>query len=130
MEKKKIKVLIIDDEKDILNITVDFINFTGEMLGIEFECRTAKSAEDGAEIISNGFVPDLVISDYTLPGMDGVGLYRHLQEFGFFGEWIFMSGDPDKRLLLTVEENGLCFIYKPFSLKKFQEVLGQSIANL
>lgn len=128
--EKKVKVLVVDDEESILDITVDFINFTGEMLGIEFECRTVKSAEDGAEIISNGFVPDLVISDYTLPGMDGVGLYRHLQEFGFFGEWIFMSGDPDEKLLLTVEENGLSFIYKPFSFKKFQKVLERAITDI
>lgn len=124
---EKIKVLVVDDEESILDITIAFIELTG--MGIEFECKAAKSAEDGAEIINNGFVPDLVISDYTLPGMDGIDLYRHLQEFGFCGEWIFMSGDPDEKLLLTVEENGLSFIHKPFSLQQFQEILAQAIAN-
>ena len=63
MSKKKI--LIIDDEKDLCNITKLNLERTGK-----YDVTTAYSGEDGLrKATAETF--DLVITDFKMPGMDG-----------------------------------------------------------
>ena len=66
------KILIIEDERDI----ADFIRRGLAMKG--YEVAVAASGEDGLHS-ARQFVPDLVILDLMLPGMDGVEVCRLLR---------------------------------------------------
>lgn len=66
------KVLIVDDEEDIL----DLLAYNLEKEG--YEVKRASNGED-ALAIAKTFLPDLVMLDIMMPIMDGVETCRHLR---------------------------------------------------
>ncbi len=67
MGGENIQVLHVDDESSFADLTARFLERGNDQFSIE----TAASAEEGLEIISDR-LPDCVVSDYNMPGMDGL----------------------------------------------------------
>jgi two-component system alkaline phosphatase synthesis response regulator PhoP len=73
MEAKEIvKVLVVDDEPDILEL----LQYNLEKVGYEVE--TAYNGVQALEVAKN-FAPHLVLLDIMMPKMDGVETCRHLR---------------------------------------------------
>ena len=69
----KLKVLVVEDEEDILEV----IRYNLEQEGYEVICCV-----DGLQGLEQAreLKPDLVLLDIMLPGMDGVEICRNLKE--------------------------------------------------
>ncbi len=65
VETGKRKILIVDDDEEIVELMVDVLSRDGR-----FEMKTASSGYD-AGIMTEQFRPDLVILDYMLPDING-----------------------------------------------------------
>ncbi len=65
MEKIKPKVLIVDDDKFLINMYS--IKFNKR----EFEVNSAMSGEDAISKLKGGYIPDIILLDIVMPGMDG-----------------------------------------------------------
>lgn len=73
MEANNEKVLIVDDEKDIL----EFLKYNFEKEG--YAVFTAENGIEGKSLAYKNR-PDLIILDIMMPGMDGVELCKDLRE--------------------------------------------------
>ena len=63
------KILIVDDEPDLLDITAAYLEMEGYSTAYGAErCRCLE--------ILNSTVPDLILSDITMPGMSGFDLFE------------------------------------------------------
>jgi two-component system, OmpR family, alkaline phosphatase synthesis response regulator PhoP len=69
----KDRILIVDDEEDILEL----VRYNLQKEG--YHTTTAKSAEDAQQLLKTE-PPDLIVLDLMLPGMDGLDLCRHLKK--------------------------------------------------
>jgi len=65
MEDGNIRVLVVDDDKDVLALFSDALGRDGR-----FEVATAENGYD-AGLMTSKFQPDLVILDYMLPDING-----------------------------------------------------------
>ena len=65
-------ILVVEDEPDIR----DLLEFTISRSG--FDIYEAESAEDALKILDRG-IPELIIIDWMLPGMDGIDLAKKLR---------------------------------------------------
>lgn len=65
VERGKKKILIVDDDSEIVELMVDVLSRDGR-----FDIRTASSGYD-AGIMTQQFGPDLLILDYMLPDVNG-----------------------------------------------------------
>ncbi|MDE6270602.1 MAG: substrate-binding domain-containing protein, partial [Muribaculaceae bacterium] len=70
-EEDKPLALIIDDNKDIQKLV-------SELLGSEYNVLTASSGSEGIRRASK-YVPDVIICDVMMPGMDGLECCRRLK---------------------------------------------------
>jgi two-component system, OmpR family, alkaline phosphatase synthesis response regulator PhoP len=72
-EKQKIKVLVVDDEPDI----VEILTYNLKKEGYEVE-----TADDGIKAIkiANRFHPDVILLDIMMPNQDGVETCRQIRE--------------------------------------------------
>lgn len=66
------EVLVVEDNMDLLH-------FLKECLGSEFRVRIAKNGRDGFQAAIES-IPDLVISDVMMPGMDGMQLCEAIKK--------------------------------------------------
>lgn len=77
METQDIKILIVDDEKDI----IEFLQYNFENEG--YKVFTSRNGVDGKELAIKA-KPDLIILDIMMPGIDGVELCKELREMPDF----------------------------------------------
>ncbi|MGA8808027.1 MAG: response regulator [Thermoanaerobaculia bacterium] len=66
------RILIVDDNPTNLKLASDILSFDG------YEILNASDAESAQEIIRSS-LPDLILMDIALPGMDGLTLTRLLK---------------------------------------------------
>ncbi|MBI4256004.1 MAG: response regulator, partial [Candidatus Rokubacteria bacterium] len=66
------EILVVDDEPDIRHLVVLHLERDG------FRCRTASNGPDALREARAG-VPDLVVLDLMLPGLDGLEVCRRLR---------------------------------------------------
>lgn len=102
------KLLLVDDEEDILQLLKDYLELQGYMVIL---------AHDGNEAIKKASLcPDLIILDINMPGMDGLEVCRRLRQH-LSCPIIFLTArvtEQDKiNGLLT---GGDDYIIKPFSI--------------
>ena len=64
---RRLRVLVVDDEPTITETLVEILNGEG------FDALSASTAE-AALSSAQAFVPDVIISDVVMPGMNGVDL--------------------------------------------------------
>ena len=69
--KVRIRVLHVDDDPMILEITKIFLRRESNGSGVEFEIASALSAEEALMLLRRERF-DVIISDYSMPRMDGL----------------------------------------------------------
>ncbi len=102
-------ILVVDDEREI----VDMIEIVLRQAG--YDILAAHSPEQAAALCSEAERSvDLVVSDYTMPGQNGMELAKTLRSMRPALEFIFISASPDAGAKLSAE--GFLCLRKPFSL--------------
>ena len=114
----KRKVLIVDDDAEIVELLVDVLSRDGR-----FEIKTAASGYE-AGIQTQQFRPDLILLDYMLPDVNGNVVCQTIRKNPEFEhiKIIIVSGvvkrDEIKQLLKSGAED---FIKKPFNIVELTE---------
>ncbi len=73
MNEKK-KILIIDDDKFLLNMYSMKFEKNG------FEVKVAVGGVDALEILKNDYKPDILLMDLIMPVMDGFTMYETIKK--------------------------------------------------
>ncbi len=94
IEKSDITILLLDDDAFMLKL------LGAALRGLGFTRVTACNSGPTALacIDSEGGVPDMILSDLNMPGMDGVEFVRHLVERRYAGSLILVSGEDERNL--------------------------------
>jgi len=110
---KKEKILIVEDEKDVLNL-IDY-NLSKE----GYTIRTAETGEAGLKIAANE-LPDLIILDLMLPGIDGLEICRILKknpDTDSIPVVMLTAKGEESDIVIGLELGADDYITKPFSPK-------------
>ena len=70
-----INILLVDDERAMLNSLADGLRSSGE----DWNILTAENGKQGAEILDSYRV-DIVVTDLRMPGMDGYELLAYVRK--------------------------------------------------
>lgn len=62
------KILLVDDDKFLLDMYAIKFSKSG------YEVKTADSTDAGLKLVRDGYVPDVMLVDIVMPGMDGLEL--------------------------------------------------------
>lgn len=120
-----LKVLIVDDQMSVRQFT----RMTLEKMGI----RLIHEAENGKDALDKaiGQPLDLIISDFNMPEMDGLGLLRAVRGHQAIRKlpFILLTGRGDRELVVKAAQAGVNnYLVKPFNdvvlRQKMEQVLG------
>jgi len=103
-------ILVIEDVKKMSDLISLYLSREG------FEIKTAKSAEEGFEIIKD-FQPELIILDINLPGMDGFEFLQKFRRDNNTPVLIVSARDSDEDQISGLGIGADDYIIKPFSIK-------------
>ncbi|HHZ12522.1 MAG TPA: response regulator transcription factor [Clostridiales bacterium] len=109
VNKVKRKVLIVDDERSIRS----FIKVGFERSN--FEIIEAETGEEGI-MLAREYVPDIVVLDIMLPGIDGFEVCTTLRtEFPDMGIIMLTARDLDMDRIMGLEHGADDYVVKPFN---------------
>jgi two-component system, OmpR family, response regulator len=122
LESGKQKVLVVDDDPEIVELFVDVLERDGR-----FEVRTASTGYD-AGILTHEFNPDLIILDYMLPDINGNVVCQTIRQNPNFEDIkiIIVSGVVNQDEINDLLKAGADdFVKKPFNIEKLIERIGE-----
>lgn len=106
------KVLIVDDSRAILAILRRVVQSAG---GPDIEVRGVTRAEEALDMMDS-FQPDLIITDWHMPGVTGIEMLQTLRQTGHASVRVgFVTAETTPARLAEAHSNGAEFVVtKPF----------------
>ena len=104
------KILIVEDAETNIDILMD-------TLGEDYEISVATDGETALEIIEEDEIPDLILLDIMMPGIDGYETCRRIKEIPKSKNIpiIFITGKTDTQdMVKGFQVGGVDYITKPF----------------
>jgi len=122
-----IRIMIVDDE------TLDregLLTLVKEIEGIETDIMVAESAYKALEIIEN-FVPDVLLTDVKMPGMDGLTLAEKMSTAVPNIKTVFISGYDDfSYIKRALKSKAYEYILKPVDFEEFHNAMTRILKDI
>lgn len=119
------RVLVVDDSRAIQAIIKRILE-TGDMEPVQI-----RMASNGAEALDqvDSFKPDLVLSDWHMPGVTGIEMLQALRQMGHTKMAVgFVTTETAQDCLIQARSNGAAFIvHKPFEDRELRNAVVQCL---
>jgi putative two-component system response regulator len=120
---EKPKILIVDDD----GIHLEMVE---TVLSNEYEVTTAKSGKDVLDLFYQGLVPNLILLDLIMPGMDGWNTYGRIKAISGLHDTpiaFFTSSNDPKDIQHAREMGAVDYIKKPYDKDDLLRRIGKII---
>ncbi|MBI5324321.1 MAG: response regulator [Ignavibacteriae bacterium] len=114
------KILMIDDEPDVLDAYK-------RNLKDYFEVYTAASGTEAMTVLKSSGEFAIIISDYKMPGMNGIALLTVLKKICPDSIRVLITGHPDTDVAIDAVNEGhiFRFLTKPYPPSRLIRVLNE-----
>ncbi len=120
-EEFPMKILVVDDSRAMRRIVSRTIRQAG------YEGHDIVEAENGREALAvvKAENPDLILSDWHMPEMNGIEFLTALNAEGYEIPFGFVTSESTKEMVDQATEGGAMFLLaKPFTAEDMGQVLG------
>lgn len=119
----KRKLLIVDDQNGIRVLLVEVFSSEG------YETFQASNGKTALEIVDE-HVPDLVLLDMKIPGMDGLEILKRIKQKHENIKVIMMTAYGELDMINEAKETGaLMHFTKPFDIDELRQVVNDQLRN-
>lgn len=113
---RPLRILIVDDNVGLAENIAEILEIDGYVTAV------AASAEE-ALAKTAAPSPDVVVTDYRLPGISGATLVRRLQEMGLNVHAIVISAYTDEKTIEDARSAGAAFVAKPVDFQRLGQII-------
>jgi len=111
-------ILLVDDDRDILSYLEDSLGMLG------YNVIPKPDAQSALSVIRAGVKVDLVVTDYSMPGMDGHEFFSVLKQALPSVPVIILTGYGSVETYLKSLSLGVCeFVCKPIEAKELDRIV-------
>lgn len=114
------RILIVDDETQITRVLKTTLQSQG------YEVKTASDGESGMNLALD-WIPDLIVTDLSMPRMTGIELCRAVRERSQVPIIVLSVSENEKSKIDALDAGADDYVTKPFSVN---ELLARVRANL
>jgi two-component system, NtrC family, response regulator HydG len=118
------RILIVDDEPSVLFMLRELLDERGHAL------LTADSAESALELVDGGELEtlDLVLSDFAMPGLDGLALLTKLRERRPDLPVVLLTARGSERLAVrAIKAGAFDYLPKPFDIDELELIVARAL---
>lgn len=120
---KSLKVLIVEDETKLANL------IKASIKELFFKVNIAKDGIEGLKKFQS-FKPDVIISDITMPNLDGLEMCQRIREESNIPIVILSAYSQKEKLLKAIDLGINKYFIKPFDIEEFLEYLKNLSKNI
>lgn len=122
---KSLNVLYVEDE-------VDIIQLVEKRFAPKFnQFLSATSAEEALEIFKQNSNFDLILTDYLLPGLNGIEFARKILQIKSKVPFILITGYVDMQFLIEAINVGITqFVSKPIQFKLLRNAINNTVESV
>lgn len=121
------KILVVDDDKDFLSMLDEFLISSG------YDVMYSHDGDDAQNQFSK-FMPDIVVTDIVMPGVDGIELLLNLRKINPDVRVIAMSGGntghANTYLKMADNLGANVILNKPFKLTELLQQIQELEADV
>jgi len=114
------RILVVDDETQITRVLKTTLQSQG------YEVRTAADGESALNLAAD-WIPDLIVTDLSMPRMSGIELTRAVRERSQAPIIVLSVREEEKSKIEALDDGADDYVIKPFSVN---ELLARVRANL
>jgi methyl-accepting chemotaxis protein len=118
---EKQKILVVDDD-------VIHLEMVESVLSTEYEISTAQSAKEALALFYQGLVPQFILLDLIMPGMDGWDTYTRIKAISNLHDTpiaFFTSSNNPKDIRHAHEMGAVDYIKKPYDNNDLKNRIGK-----
>jgi two-component system, response regulator, stage 0 sporulation protein F len=117
------RILIVDDEKPVLDVLSEYIQSQG------YATHTASGGAEALAVVERER-PDLVLLDLRMPGVDGLEVLRRLRQAGPRPAVIMVTANEDLALAReTLKSGAFDYVAKPFDFQYLDRVVAAAMVE-
>ncbi|NJK79199.1 MAG: response regulator [Chloroflexaceae bacterium] len=122
--QRTLRFLLIEDDKTVVYI----LQTAFSLLDVPYTASSVESAEEGLKLIEQDSW-DILLTDYNLPGMNGLELILHLQMRNIALPTIMLSAYDSFELRHRVKQIGVRkYLPKPFDVEEVLDAMRDLLA--
>ncbi len=115
---RKLKLLFVEDEEELLNIICDALS------KLEINYLTASNGVEALKVLDENPDIDALITDINMPHMNGLEMIKKLNEEGKQLPTIIMSAHTEEEYIQRAKEYGVAeYLLKPFDFINFIDII-------
>ena len=115
-------ILFVDDDPAIVDATCMMLDLAG------IKAETALDGRTAIEMLESGLRPDVVVSDYRLPGADGIEVITRARDLG--GDSVpimLMTGDTSGKALENAKLRNCTVLHKPVDTEHLIDLIERAL---
>lgn len=117
MDQKNLKILIVDDEKEIVDILRELMEADGHSVTVSYDGQKALEIYQKDKF-------DVVFADISMPGMDGIDLTQKLLRLDKEAKVVVITGRIGTvEVELALNAGAKMFLKKPFGKKDIDQTI-------
>ena len=115
------RLLVVDDEKELANL------YQRAFQAFGLEVHTAFDGLSAIKLLEK-FNFDAIISDISMPGMDGIQLLRHVRSLDPDVPVVLLTGAPELATAMdAIEHRAFRYLAKPVRLQELRDVIQRAM---
>ena len=119
--KKEARILVVDDEKQVADVLVDYLSNLG------YQTVAAYSGYDALSKFKDGDF-QLIITDLKMPEMDGMGLLEVVKGWDKRAMVIVITGyGTIESAVEAIKKGAYDFIPKPFKMEELEIIVNRAL---
>jgi CheY-like chemotaxis protein len=123
MMDEKLELLLVEDAPMIRQVTALLLSRT-------FEVTTCADGEEAIELLHNGFLPALIVTDYEMPILNGMDLIRAVRAIPLSCPILmFSSLKDDATRQMALELGANAYLVKPVSPLELRRQIMRLLEN-